>query len=376
MKIGIITWFTGPNLGTSLQAIALQRYLRNAGYEVEVINYEVVSAKRKSIRLLWQKVLSQPQKYAMTYAQWKYGHMITRRNRKIADAVTKNCILTDRVHDEAELIKVCNSFDILVCGSDQIWNPNWYHRFYFADYDEIQTRKISYAPSLGVNAIPDELKAEIERSIKKFDAVSVREEKGAEMLEPYVGSRPVVVVDPTFLLTTADWGNLFPGKYKKIYTGGYVLSMFLTDKKEHWAAANSFARKKGLRHVVIPYSGFSYLQKGEICADSGPEEFLELIRGACYVLTDSFHVTVFSIIYRKQFYTFRRFRENRFISQNTRISNLLKMADMEGRLVPYGSNSIFEYSDIEYGQHEEKIRVEIQKSKDFLKKAIEGEITI
>jgi hypothetical protein len=372
MKIGIITWFAGSNLGTCLQAIALQRYLRNAGYEVEVINYEVAPSKRKNIRSLWQKALGQPQKYAMRYAQRKYGHMIDDRNRKIADAITKNCILTDWVHDEAGLIKVCNSFDILVCGSDQIWNPNWYHRFYFADYDEIQTRKISYAPSLGVNAIPDELKAEIERSLKKFDAVSVREEKGAELLEPYVGSRPVVAVDPTFLLTAVDWGKIFPDKHKKLYAGGYVLSMFLTDKKEHWAAANSFARKKDLRHVIIPYCGFSYLQKGEICVDSGPEELLELIRGACYVLTDSFHVTVFSIIYRKQFYTFRRFRENRFISQNTRISNLLKMADMEGRLVPYGCNSVLEYSDIEYGQHEEKIRVEIQKSKEFLKRAIEG----
>ena len=135
MKIGIITWFAGSNLGTCLQAIALQRYLRNAGYEVEVINYEVAPSKRKNIRSLWQKALGQPQKYAMRYAQRKYGHMIDDRNRKIADAITKNCILTDWVHDEAGLIKVCNSFDILVCGSDQIWNPNWYHRFYFADYD-------------------------------------------------------------------------------------------------------------------------------------------------------------------------------------------------------------------------------------------------
>ena len=93
MKIGIITWFAGSNLGTCLQAIALQRYLRNAGYEVEVINYEVAPSKRKNIRSLWQKALGQPQKYAMRYAQRKYGHMIDDRNRKIADAITKNCIL-------------------------------------------------------------------------------------------------------------------------------------------------------------------------------------------------------------------------------------------------------------------------------------------
>lgn len=372
MKIGIITWFTGSNLGTSLQAIGLQRYLRSEGHEVQIINYEVDSPDMKQKRSFWHKITDQPQKYAMKYATWKYKTEIANRDQKIKDAVITNCILTDRIYNEAELIAVCNSFDLLICGSDQIWNPNWYHRFYYADYDEIKTRRVSYAPSMGVNFISEELKEKIKRSINKFDKVSIREEKGAKLLAPYTKEEPMVVVDPTFLLNSADWEKIFPKKHKENFPKGYVLSMFLTDKREHWKAACSFASEKGLRHVIIPYCGFSYMQHGEVHANTGPEDMLEFIRGAQYVLTDSFHITAFAIIHRKQFYTFQRFQENQFTSQNSRIGNLLKIAELEDYLMPYGCKKIIEYKSIKYNRHEEILQAEIQKSKDFLRAAIKG----
>lgn len=379
MKIGIITWFKGSNFGTNLQAIALQRYLRNEGHEVKIINYEVVSSYMKDKRTFWQKVAGYPQKCAIKYATWKYRQEITKRDQKITNAVLTNCILTDKIHDEAEFIEVCNSFELLICGSDQIWNPNWYHRFYFADYDEIKTRRVSYAPSLGVNVIPDELKAEIKRSIEKFDEISVREERAALLLASNTRTKPTVVVDPTFLLSAEDWKNIFPSSGREHFADGYVLSMFLTDKKEHWKAACRFARKKGggeVRHVIIPYCGFSYLQNGELHADAGLEDMLELMRGAHYILTDSFHITVFSIIHHKQFYTFQRFQENEYTSQNVRVSNLLKIVELEERFIPYGCKKIHELEDIVYSRHEEKLHVEIQKSKDFLRKTIEGRMKL
>ena len=98
---------------------------------------------------------------------------------------------------------------------------------------------------------------------------------------------------------------------------------------------------------------------------------LDLIRNAKYVITDSFHITVFSIIHRKQFYTFQRFKEDEFTSQNARVTNLLNMVDLPERLIPYLSTRIDMLDDINYDGHIEKLNIEIEKSKDFLKKSIE-----
>ncbi len=367
MKIGIITWFSSGNYGTNLQAIALQRYLRNLGHSVQIINFEV-TAQRNVKRTFWQKVRSQPQKYSTKYAKKKYENQISHRYQKMRDEIQENCILTERVSDEQNYIDICNTFNLLICGSDQIWNPNWYHRFYYADYDGITTRRISYAPSLGVNEIKEEQKKEIERSLSRFWAVSVREQKGAVLLKPLSHKEPEVVVDPTLLLGATEWNEIFP--QKKNCGEKYILSMFLTDNQLHWKAARRFANAKHLSHVVIPYCGFSYFQKGEIHADAGVQDFLNLIRGAEYVLTDSFHVTVFSLIYHKQFYTFERFQEDAFSSQNERVRNILTIAKSSDRLIPYGMKQIHEKKDIDYNIVGSVLKTEIEKSKAFLNDAI------
>lgn len=371
MKIGIITWFKGSNYGTHLQAIALQRYLRNTGgHDVQIINFEVSAGKSIVKRSFRRRVCSRPQKYITLYSYKKFKREIEQRDQKFIKAIERNCRLTPEVKSREDYIKICNSFELLIFGSDQIWNPNWYHRFYYADYPEIKTRKISYAPSIGVNVIPDVLKNKIKRSLSTFAAVSVREEQGAELLAPLSPVVPEVVVDPTFLLGAGEWSEIstegiIPGE------DGYVLSMFLTDNMNHWRAARRFAEKNKRRHVIVPYMGFSYWQKGTVCADAGLEDLLGLIRRAGYVLTDSFHITVFSLIFGRQFYTFRRFREDRFTSQNSRVINLLKMAGIGNRLISYGTREITALDDIDYDRVNEAVQKKIQKSKHFLEDAVE-----
>lgn len=369
MKIGIITWFTGPNYGTNLQAIALQYYLRIHGYKVDIINYEVppvnVSKEKKTFI---RKLLYQPKKYAIKFALNRYKSRIVERDRKLSNLISTKCILTPKIETIDELIKTCNEFDLLICGSDQIWNPNWYDKFYFADYDGITTNRISYAPSMGVNAIPDSVVAEIQHGLKQFKAVSVREEKAAELLAPYLTDKPQVVVDPTLLLTSEEWLDIFP---EDAYEGNdYVFAFFLNDEKRHLEAAKKFAKRLNNKLILVPYKGTTYLQNADIRADAGLEDMLNLIRNAKYVITDSFHITVFSIIYRKQFYTFQRFKEDEFTSQNVRVTNLLRMVDLSERLIPYQSTQIDMLDDINYDGHIEKLNIEIEKSKEFLKDSI------
>lgn len=364
MKIGIITWFNGSNYGTNLQAIALQNYLRRGNHDARIINYEINEDNRN----FWDKVAGQPQKYLNKYTFGKYAKEINHRDEKLVDAMRQNCVLTKRIHNEDELIRVCNEFDLLICGGDQIWNPNWYNRFYYADYDEIKTRRISYAPSLGVNSIPKDKEKEIIRSVQKFDAVSVRESKGAELLFSLIGKKIEVVADPAFLLNEIEWREIFPEKRQEKYE--YVLSMFLTDQWSHWQAADRFAKEKGMRHIVIPYCGFSYLQKADIRADAGLNEVLDLIRGAEYVLTDSFHITVFSLIHRKQFFVFQRFKENRFKSTNERVLHLLRKVNSENRFLAYGTKYIEKEKKLDYAEVDLKLDDFIKESKFFLKEAM------
>lgn len=373
MRIGIITWFTGPNYGTNLQAIALQYYLRKQGYEVELINCEVESEYSKNRRTFIEKIEFFPEKCAQKLACrvfFKKEKAI--RDEKLVKTIRKNCILTRRCEAEKDLVEVFNSFDLLISGSDQIWNPNWYHRFYYADYEGVTTRRISYAPSMGVTKILDEVEPEIKRSVSKFDAISVREENAASLLEPYSKYKPVVAVDPTLLLDSNDWASILPptGAAPK---SDYVLGFFIEGNFDHLHATKKFAKQKKMKYVFVPYSGLSYYQIGDRRADAGLEDLLELIRNARYVITDSFHITVFSIIHRKQFYSFMRYRENPVTSTNSRIRNLLHMAGLENRGLEFGTRKIKELPDIDYAPHMKMLQQEIEKSKEFLQKSIRGE---
>lgn len=369
-KIGIITWFTGPNYGTNLQAIALQYYLRKQGYKVNIINYEVQFSKQETERKNWiRKLVYMPRKLVVNYAISKYRNEIEERDNKLTIAIQKNCILTSKVKNLNELINICNSYDLLICGSDQIWNPNWYNRFYFADYDEIKTRRIAYAPSMGVNAISDTVIPDIKRSISKFDHVSVRENKAADLLEPYTDRRPTVVVDPTFLVSKKEWECIF--ELKETDDQDYILAFFLNDEFNHLKATKKFAKRNSCRLILVPYKGITYLQSADICADAGVEDLLRLIKNAKYVVTDSFHITVFSIIFNKQFFTFQRFKDDEFTSQNVRVLNLLEMTGLEERLVPFKSKKIVDMEDITYSKCMMKLDNQIKNSKKYLNTAIE-----
>lgn len=371
MKIGIITWFTGPNYGTNLQAIALQYYLRRQGHETKIINYEVSppnAVKRK--KNIFSRIAYQPKKFAIKYAMNKYKDSIIERDNKLTSAIKEKCLLTPKIDDVEHLIRICNTFDLIICGSDQIWNPNWYNRFYFADYDEIKTRRISYAASMGVNGIPTNLVSEIKRSLSKFDLISVRESKAADILEQVNNDRPDIVVDPTLLLSKDEWDELF--KRKNTEKEKFILAFFLSDNPRHLKATKKFAKKNSLKFILIPYNGMTYLQNADIRSNVGLEDLFDLIRNAEYVITDSFHITVFSIIYNKQFFTFQRFMENEYTSQNVRVTNLLKIANLTDRLIPYSSNKIENHEFIHYENIDLKLSSEIEKSKEFIKKAIEN----
>lgn len=349
MKIGIITWFRYENYGTKLQAIALQSYLREKGHDVELIDFQIPepinSAKKQSVSSrLYRKI----NYLALKCSRRMYKEQLKIRSCRLEQVIQEKCIIKKKAENDISFIGICNEFNLIICGSDQIWNPNWYHPYYYADLPGIKTKKVSYAPSIGIQSIPENTKLLIQKSLKSFSYVTVREETAASLLEPLLGYRPQKVLDPTMLMSGRQWKEMF--QLTTQIQQRYILCYFLSDNRNHWNAVVKFAHKHNLSIKIIPQQGFSFFQKGEIHADAGVKEFLELIQNAEYVLTDSFHGTVFSILFEKGVYVFERFQDDLYSSQNARVMELVKQFGIEDHLIPYNSKNIEPKNPIDYSK--------------------------
>lgn len=370
MKIGIITWFRHENYGTVLQAIALQKYLRKNGYSVELVDFHIqdeIQLKKKNNSNFIQKnyyYLSR-----IIFHLWKRTHKkeLQEKSCNFQKIIQDHCIITKEIKKEEEYIELCNKYDCLIFGSDQIWNPNWYHPFYFANYDAIHTDLIAYAASFGVSSIPSKLKPVYQKALSRFKSIGLREEKGCELVSQISDKKPQMVVDPTMLLSSSEWEQL---EHARLMKEKYIVCYFLSDNFSHWRAAKKFAKKKHLPLVIIPQGGFSYISSKYVITNCGIEDFLSLIHNAEYVITDSFHGTVFSIIYQKPFYTFERHSPTSPFSQNSRIDNLLKLAGASKYLIKYNSSTIHELDIIDYHTVSKNIEKHIKRSKEYLRDSL------
>lgn len=339
MKIGVLTWYKYFNYGTKLQAVALQLYLKRQGHIVELIDFEVddnkitSNSKTKVKTKIYNKIDYYSLKVICNFAK----KSIAKRNESLNEFVLRYCQCSKTVSNDEEYINLCNNYDLLIFGSDQIWNPNWFHPYYYADFKEIVTLKFSYAPSIGVSNIDNRLINSYRHTLSNFFAISIREKEGCELLESVLNRKINNVVDPVFLLSKEDWEKLIVNEQTKYKP--YVLAYFLTDNINHWRAVSHFAKKKKLDVRVIPYRGMSYLKKNAFL-DVDCDKFLDLIKNAEYVLTDSFHACAFSIIFKKKFVVFERFSSKEKKSQNSRIYNLFNKYGIEGSVVGFGEKRI------------------------------------
>lgn len=363
MKIGVITWFHYENYGTILQATALQEYLRSIHTEPALIEIPFYSIDSRHMKVsLSERVINHI-----------FNILISKRFR--SDIANKSLKFHDAIYTKYEVqqiedtfSKTCNEFDLLICGSDQIWSPYWYNDFYFANFPDIKTPKISYAPSIGVKEIPPYLQGTYYNSLKSFYKLSVREENARKKIESITGLPCQTVMDPVFLLDRRKWLKIIGNGQNT--QEDYILCYMLDDNSNHWKAIHEFASIHQMKLVIIPMKSRSYFEKGEHCYDAGPNDFLQLITNAKYVLTDSFHASAFSIILQKQFYVFERTAKIDINSQNTRIYNLLEIGDLNDRMQKFNSKHIIESKSIDYQKVSIRIDPFIQASKKFLNDAI------
>ncbi|OYP57129.1 polysaccharide pyruvyl transferase family protein [Segatella bryantii] len=311
MKIKTITCHNVYNYGASLQAYALQHYLESLGNEVEIIDFMPWFLKRrynlwvancgkfgKLCKIFPPVRLFAPIRNRLRYKTWG-------RKAKF-DAFTQSYLhLTTRYNTSIELQNNPPQANLYIAGSDQIWNtelPNGKEPAYFLDFGT--AKKISYAASFGINEIDKEDQPFVKHELGNFDYITVREKTGLEILKFFGFNDAVQVVDPVFLLNAKQWMYLGSKAIDyKLPKNKYILVYdFFGDERIAEFSAKIKA-ETGYEIVSLnDYSPRTYVDYN--INDAGPLEFISLIENAGIVVSSSFHGSVFSLIFHKQFYVY------------------------------------------------------------------------
>lgn len=280
MKISILTFSKEFNYGANLQCYALSKVLQDMGCEVQIIDAQLQPIKASLVT----RIIRYPSERAFKKFQSKWLPPFTCKYNTLEDLKNNP-----------------PKSDVFIVGSDQVWNPDVTNRFdsmaYFFPFVPDDKTKLSYAASIGVSEWKHkELTEQIKGELQKFKAISVRETSGGQLLKTTFGIDSQVVLDPTLLLSSYDQicGEYDAGQRTK----NLVLFKFVKDSKCDNVCLK-IANEYGLKAVHLTnrrkVKGFSY------CPNASVKQWLNTIRYADFVVTDSFHCTAFCILFHKQF---------------------------------------------------------------------------
>jgi polysaccharide pyruvyl transferase WcaK-like protein len=238
--------------------------------------------------------------------------------------------------------------------------------YFYLDF--AQKKKISYAASIGTEKISSEKQVYIEQYLQDFSAISVREKQSAQQLTRMLKRKVEWVLDPTLLQDTAFWER-FCGNIK-IPRGKYLLCYFLNDQPWYFDYAKELANYLGLKMVLIPARAAFATRKETWRRATGPKEFVSLIRGAEFVLTDSYHGSIFAMQFNKPFLHFKRFAENDPVCQNIRIHSLFSLVELESLILEEKTFSPEDIRPIDYERVQNILEQHRKTSRAFLKQHI------
>lgn len=356
MKIKTITCHKVYNVGASLQAYALVRYLSDLGHEVEIIDYRPEYLNRHyRLDVVNNPQFDRPfirQLYLIAKLPRRLKERMSQRKRRFDEFEKLYLPLTEACYCSNEALKKNPPLaDAYLAGSDQIWNTifqNGKDPAFYLDFAPKECVKASYAASFATEDVLEEWKEPIKSWLRKLDYISVRENSGVNIVKNLGIHSVKQVVDPVFLLDRSVWEELFV-RNKEIEP--YLL-IYDFDRNEK---INQFARKIAQERNLKIYSLFKNPITDYCYTQTGPLEFLKLIREAEYVISNSFHATAFAIIFEKPFAVFERKEQN-----NMRLKDILQLLDL---------NNI--NSDIDYYNINLILEEKIKESKEYLKGVVE-----
>ncbi|MGN0151050.1 MAG: polysaccharide pyruvyl transferase family protein [Wujia sp.] len=352
----LLVTLQSKNIGNRLQNYALQTVLQKMGYIVETPyyspsdDYTLFMKIKFNIKYILGKI---------GVKRYRYVLLITKRKEKF-DQFDKKYISNmfpitfDGVYQN-EWIK----YEWAVTGSDQVWH-SWYNQekelnYFYLEFMPLQKR-VAYAPSFGFSEFPDKDREIHKAGLNNMQSLSCREKRGQELIYELTGRNAEVVLDPTLLLSAKEWKKI---ERKPDYSieGGYILVYFLGQTVDYQDEIEKLAKEKKLHIIKI----LDINEEKYYC--TSPDEFIWLIEHAEFVCTDSFHASVFSILFHRKFCVFRRKGEG-FEDMFDRIESLLSMVGLEEQEY---RNDIFNIlNEVNWKMIEHNLDMERKKSMEYL----------
>lgn len=325
MKIALITIHNANNYGAILQTFATYKILSRFG-DVDIVDYQNkhISISLDLIRLKFtiHGILGIGKDICRLIPRYK----AIKKFEAFSDKYFK---MSKKINKDDINLPI---YDLYVCGSDQIWNPNCISEnnqiddIYFLSFAPKGSKKISYASSLGNYRFMIEEQKKISDLLNDFDFISVREKDGKEHLESFLNKEIKHVLDPTLLLSKKEWIETFDLK-ENISDEKYILVYSVPKSKLIKDAIKYFSKKFNLPVIALDQNLTMGTKVDKHTRDAGPIEYLNLFLNASFVITDSFHGTCFSVNFQKQFVSIAP-----GIHSN-RIESFLNTINLENRII-------------------------------------------
>ena len=338
-KTGILTlYYNNMNYGGLLQAFALPFVIqKHIGIPAEQIRYpqenidtDLCTSKSKKSLSIYQLGIN-------------FFSALTSNKRSIRKKSFLE-FMNDIPHSKNiyshETIQQCNSnYEIFICGGDQIWNGEMIGEdldVYTLQFVNQGQKKIAYSPSVAILHMSKQVEDCLGKGLLGIDRISVREKRSLDILKRLSDKKIEVVVDPVLLLNKSEW--LEQSRPTKI-NGKYILCYLLGDSITQRKAVEIISKRLKLRIVTFPHILVNNVRKCDLFFGdikdytSGPRQFLDLINNAEFVITDSFHACVFSMIFETPFIVFERNKPSEKGNMNSRIYDFLEEYHLENQLV-------------------------------------------
>lgn len=353
-KIACVTLSGNNNFGNKLQNYALQTKIEKMGFECET---------------LWQNSIKAENIINTLLIYLKYNILLnkkpTEREKKFTDFNKKYINYSSNIIDfYTNMKKINKKYDYFIVGSDQVWNCSMTHNYNLFFLEGIDNnKKISYSASFGTYDVREQSKKRVGKDLKKFKSISVREDAGKEIVKRIANRNDVeVLVDPTMLLTAEEWDKIAEKPKQKEIPKKYILNYFLGDispkrKKE----IDRIAKENDCKIINI-------LDKNDPFYISGPSEFLYLEKNAFLICTDSFHSSVFAVLFNRPFIIFDR-EQNGIKNMNSRIDTLISKFNLKNRYYN-GEYITKENLNHDYKDAYKILEKERKKSDEFLNLAL------
>lgn len=366
MKIDIITLHRVRNYGSSLQTLATQNFLKQSGCEAEIIDYypERYTSVGLLKRLKYKSRTLERNPILLLAARMIISVSYIKKKIVFDSFLKKYIHLTPHTYkSEKELEENIPVADAYCTGSDQVWNSHWNEgvdRPFYLSFVSKDKYKFSYAASIGNVKLDKEEVDAVVPMLQQYQHITVRENAGVDVIAD-MGLQAQQVLDPTLLFAEKEWTQYISDRYKK---RNYVVTYNLHHDKRIDGFASALAKKNGLKVYNISYNLHDIIRKGKLKWCPKIEEYLGLIRDAQYVVTDSFHATVFSVLFHTKFIVI--YPEQ----ASSRIRSILSLLGLENRGQEDSPEVEQAMAEIDFSKADAVLEIERAKSRDYLKKVL------